>query len=311
MFKRLHIVLPAVAALCASAQEAGNVSHPLVNTGEPIKVAFLCDDEDLAAVGMACADDDPCPIYLELSGVSALGRKLSLAGNLHGASATLYSVLLTSDDAGATWKEPVARIPGAALEQVQLFAKNAWAAGETQVPLARDPFFLITSDGGASWRREPISEDGVAGAIQGFWFDSTEHGEVIVDGGRTAAGGRYLLYESHTGGENWSAVSKTGQMPRLRRAPSPDDVDYRIDGDGKTRAFVIEKREGVAWARIAAFAVQVASCGTRHLPPPVEQTQPPEPAQEQPQTAEPPTQPAHPQSQPERPARSTPPESHR
>jgi photosystem II stability/assembly factor-like uncharacterized protein len=259
----------------------------LLHGGDQLNVAFSCNDEDLAAVGMACSDDDPCPIYLELSGISALGKKLSLAGNLHGASATLYSVLLTSDDAGATWTEPAARIPGAALEQVQLFdATHSWAAGETQVPLARDPFFLIASDGGASWRKDPVSEDGAAGAIQKFWFDSEEHGELIVDGGRTASGGRYLLYETHTGGASWNVVSKTAQVPRLRRAPVTGDEGYRIGTDNKSRAFVIEKREGEAWKKVASFSVQVASCGTRHLPPPVEQAEPEVPVQAQPQPAQ-------------------------
>jgi len=95
-------------------------------------------------------------VYLELSGVSSAGKKLALAGNLHGPAATLYSVLLTSDDGGSNWRESAARLPGAALEQVQLAdSLHAWAAGETQVPLPRDPFVLLTADGGISWRRKP------------------------------------------------------------------------------------------------------------------------------------------------------------
>lgn len=243
-----------------------------------MKMKFACAEEDLAAAGMSCADNDLCPVYLELSSVSASGRKLSLAGNLHGASATLYSVLLASDDSGVTWREAAARLPGAALDQVQLLdALHGWAAGETQVPLARDPFFLITSDGGASWRQKPLSEDGGPGAVQRFWFDSADHGELVVDGGRTEPGGRYLLYESRTGGENWTIRSKTAQMPRLSRAPSVDDVDYRIGTDSKTRAYVVEKRQGESWNRVASFLVQVASCGSPPVVPVPEPAAPSEP----------------------------------
>jgi len=265
MQRRIHFVFPTV-VFCALAQTQIATDAALLNTGEPMKLTFACGEEELASAGMSCSDDDPCPVYLELSGVSAAGRKLSLAGNLHGPSATLFSVLLTSDDNGATWKEPAARIPGAALDQTQFIdLLHGWAAGETQVPLARDPFFLITADGGASWRREPIMEEGGAGAVQRFWFDSVDHGELIVDGGRTAQGGRFAVYESHTKGDNWSILSKTSQIPRLRRAPSVDDVDYRIATDGPSRASVVEKREGEKWSAVASFLIQVASCGSPHV----------------------------------------------
>jgi photosystem II stability/assembly factor-like uncharacterized protein len=250
-----------LAVLCAQAQE---------------KIAFSCNEEDLAAAGMSCSDQYPCPVYLELSSISASGKKLALVGNLHGASATLYSVLLLSDDGGANWKEPTARVSGAALDQVQLFdATHGWTAGETQVPLARDPFFLITSDGGASWKQKPVTEDGGVGAIQRFWFDTPSHGEVIVDAGRTAQGGRYMLYESHTGADNWNIVSHTTQVPRLRHAPALEDADYRLGTDSKSHTFTIEKRDGEKWNRVASFLIQVASCGTPApptAPPPVADT---------------------------------------
>lgn len=258
MYLRILSVFLSVAA-CVPAQE---------------KVPFSCVADDLAAAGMSCSDQYPCPIYLELSGISGLGKNLALAGNFHGLSATLYSVLLLSEDGGATWKEPTARISNAALDQVQLFdAQHGWAAGETQVPLARDPFFLITSDGGTSWRQKPLTEDGGVGAIQKFWFDTASHGEVIIDAGRSAEGGRYTLYESHTGADNWNVASRTTQVPRLRRAPAFEDVDYRIGTDSKSHAFTVEKREGEKWNRIASFLIQVANCGSPPPPPPVPDAQ--------------------------------------
>ncbi len=160
---------------CAYESPVSSLLWPSVRpprTPPPVKVAFTCDDDQLTAAGMSCSDQDPCPIYLELSSVSASGRKIALAGNLHGASVTLFSILLASDDGGATWKEPAVRIPGAALEQVQLLdSTHGWAAGETQVPLTRDPFFLITTPDGA-WDRKALGEDGNPGAVQRFWFDT-------------------------------------------------------------------------------------------------------------------------------------------
>jgi hypothetical protein len=283
------------AAFCALAQDGTDLSSSAVtskspapaespeavlsNTGQPMKVNFTCGEEDLAAAGMSCSDEDPCPIYLELSSVSAAGKKLSLAGNLHGPSTTLYSILLASDDGGATWQEPAGRIQGAALDQVQMFdALHGWAAGEEQVPLARDPFFLVT-DNGRGWRRKPLTEEGGPGAVQRFWFDSADHGQLIIDAGRTAQGGRYALYETHTAGDSWNILSKTVQIPRIARAPSVENVDYRIGADNRTHSFNVEKREGENWTRLSSFLVQVASCGSPHAEPAhePEAAAPPEP----------------------------------
>jgi hypothetical protein len=145
---------------------------------------------------------------------------------------------------------------------------HAWAGGEVQVPLSRDPFFLITSDGGATWRQKPVDDDGTPGELMRFWFDSPEHGELIVDGGRSAEGGRYQMYESHTGGDSWTTVSKTSDVPRLRRIPGLIDPDYRLGADGRTKTYVIEKRVGDGWSQIASFAIQVASCGAPKEPEP-------------------------------------------
>src|SRR5579863_9528099 len=202
------VFLPIIAAVNLSAQEAAI----LTNHGEPMRVAYDCPEEDLQWAGMSCTDDEPCAIYLELSAVVPDGRKIFVAGNLHGNSATLSSVLLMSDDSGATWKEPAARIRGSALDQLQFYNLQAgWAAGETQYPLPRDPFFLVTTDGGTSWSQSPVGEEGSAGAIQRFWFDSARHGEAIVDAGKASENGRYISYESETGGESWALLGKRDQ----------------------------------------------------------------------------------------------------
>src|SRR5579863_10378357 len=78
----------------------------LSNHGEPIRLAYACAEEELTATGLSCTSADPCPVYLELGAVVANGSKLLAAGDLHGSAATLGSVLLLSEDSGATWKEP-------------------------------------------------------------------------------------------------------------------------------------------------------------------------------------------------------------
>jgi hypothetical protein len=95
-----------------------------------------------------------------------------------------------------------------------------------------------------------------------FWFDTPEHGELIVDGGRSAEGGRYQLYESRTGGDTWSVVSKTSDVPKLRRTPGLIDPDYRLTADSRTKTYMVEKRNGGDWSAVTSFEIQVASCGT-------------------------------------------------
>ena len=266
---KIHIFLTAI-AMGALAQESVPTVPVLSNSGAPMRLNFVCQEEELAGAGMSCSDENPCPVYLELEGISSAGKKLLVAGNLHGPSATIYSMLLGTDDGGVTWKEATtSRSIGAAIDQVQLLdSMHGWAAGEVQVPLARDPFFLITTDGGVTWRRKLLTEDGGPGDMQRFWFDSADHGEVIVDGGRSAEGGRYVLYESHTAGDSWTVVSKTTQVPMLRRAPASENTDYRISTDNGSKAYVIEKRDGAKWSKVAAFFIHVANCGSPPPPPP-------------------------------------------
>ncbi len=224
-------------------------SSILTNRGEPMRVPYACVEDELQSAGMSC-DDEPCPIYLELSAVAANGNKILVAGDLHGDSATLDSILLQSDDAGATWKEPAGRMRGDAVDQLQIFdARHAWAAGETQYPLPRDPFFLTTTDGGASWTQHAVGEDGAAGSVQRFWFDSLTHGEVIVDTGQDHA-----IYESETGGETWKRQSVAGRPPELK------DSDWRVGPSKDGKSWQIEKRAGEAWSVPASFLIEVASC---------------------------------------------------
>jgi photosystem II stability/assembly factor-like uncharacterized protein len=234
-----------------------------VSAQEPNRVPYSCAEEDLQWAGMSCGNE-PCAIYLELNSVAPDGKKIFAAGDLHSSSATLGSILLVSDDSGATWKEPAARMRGSALDQLQFYnLQTGWAAGETQYPLARDPFVLVTTDGGASWLERPVGEEGGAGLVQHFWFDSAQHGELIVDAGKSSAAGRYLSYESETGGESWMLTGKSRQLPKLRHAPpSSEDADWRVRPSKDGKAFQIEQRAGGQWTPVASFLIEVANCRT-------------------------------------------------
>jgi hypothetical protein len=250
-----------LAALTISAQETAI----LKNNDEPMRVAYACAEEDLQWAGMSCTADEPCTIYLELSSVAANGKRILVAGNVHSSSATLGSVLLLSDNSGATWKEPAPRIRGSALDQLQFYnPQTGWAAGETQYPLTRDPFFLLTTDGGVSWHPRPVGEEDSAGSVQRFWFDSAQHGEAIVDAGKASTDGRYLSYDSETGGENWTLAGKSDRLPKLRRAPAAaENPEWRLGPSKDGKASQVEQRVAGRWTPVASFLIEVANCGPK------------------------------------------------
>jgi hypothetical protein len=72
-----------------------------------------------------------------------------------------------------------------------------WAA------FPKNPFLLLTTDGGKTWSQKDILSEGGFGTIEHFWFDSRNSGTLILDRTR-AEEGRHELYESMTGGESWT-----------------------------------------------------------------------------------------------------------
>lgn len=72
--------------------------------GKPITLPYQCSLEDIRWAGLTCSEDEPCPIYLELSSVDAVGERVFAAGNIHSDAVTLYSVLLSSADGGHSWQ---------------------------------------------------------------------------------------------------------------------------------------------------------------------------------------------------------------
>jgi photosystem II stability/assembly factor-like uncharacterized protein len=222
-----------------------------------------CTDEDIQTAGLTCTEDDPCPVYLELTAVETVGTRIFLAGNLHSPAVTLASTLLASDDAGHTWREAHERIRAAGLDRIQfLDAETGWAAGEVLSPLPQDPFLLITSDGGKTWHHRAIFDETAEnhlGAIQQFVFTAKDSGGLIVDRGQGSDSDRYELYESPDAGESWTIKETSPKPLRLKRAPTPS-TDWRLRVDAPSQAFQIERRQAERWGAIASFLVKLGTC---------------------------------------------------
>lgn len=236
----------------------GGSPAPLLYTGKPVVVPFRCSAEDIDWAGMICSEADPCPVYLELSAAEATGRRIFVAGNLHSDAVTLYSILLGSADEGHTWQEAYKRTRGAGLDRLGLDGSNGWAAGETLVPLPRDPFLLLTTDGGETWRQQPVFPDGGRGSILQIEFSGKAAGNLVVDRGPGAEGGRYARYESPDGGVTWAIREENSQPIRLPQAAA--QPEWRVRADGASKSFLVERRTGDRWSRVAAFAIHAAAC---------------------------------------------------
>ena len=251
---------------------------PLVYEGKPMQVPVICTEDDIQALGMSCSAESPCPVYLELSGLEVLAGRMILAGNLHTESATLSSIVLTSEDSGKTWLESHPRIRQAALDQMQFFdLANGWIAGQLIASLPRDPFFLVTLDGGRTWRQRPVFGDPHLGSIEKFHFTSATEGRVLVDRAQSGEGGRYALLESKTGGDSWGILQITTQAPANLRFERASSAAWRLHANEGAKAYHVERREGQRWSAVSAFRVLAGTCAPAELlltaPP-----EPPEPS---------------------------------
>jgi hypothetical protein len=302
---RAKILRPVIRALAATglilavvgyttAQEPaapGKAAAVLENHDRPMEVPFKCTEEDMEWAGLSCSEQDPCPAYFELAAAEPSGPRIFAAGNIHSESVTLYSVLLASDDGGKTWREVHDRVRGAGLDHIQ-FADliNGWVSGESLSPLPQDPFVLITTDGGTTWRRQPLFGDTEPGSIQQFFFTSRKQGSLIVDRGEGSEVERYSLYESADGGETWRVVQLSKAPLRLPGAMEKEK-DWRVRADRATQSFRIEHRVGDRWTPAASFAVKAGACKPAAVEPASLAEPQPEPAAPNPSTPTPRKQP--------------------
>lgn len=222
----------------------------------PFHLPFTCTEEDTREAGLTCSDEEPCPVYLELSGVESFLNRIFVIGNLHTAEATLFSILLASDDGGRTWTEPFARIRFASFEQIQFIDfENGYIAGALLQGVPRDPFFLITNDAGKTWQRRPVFEESHFGVIERFWFDSTSNGTLLIDSKQT-----HELLVTQTGGSTWSLQQSSKQSIKFPRTSRASDQAVRLRPDSKTHGYRLEKRQGEKWIGVADLPVDAGKC---------------------------------------------------
>ena len=244
--------------------------------GKPVKLDFSCKEDDINAFGLTCASDDPCDVYLELAAIESVGSRMFATGNLHTSSVTLWSVLLVSEDGGKTWTEGHERVRSTGFEHIQFIDfESGWISGQTLLSLPRDPFLLLTNDGGKNWRRKPVRSEAHVGAVQQFAFDNAKDGQLLIDRTQTGdSGGRYEFYESNSGGDSWS-LRQVSPKPIALKRPRQPNPDWRIRADARSRSFVIERRSGEKWQNLSAFLVKVGECKPEEFklaePPPTEE----------------------------------------
>jgi photosystem II stability/assembly factor-like uncharacterized protein len=233
----------------------------LENTGKPMGVPFHCTDEDMGAAGLGCSEQDPCPVYLELTAVASTAARIVLAGNIHAATATLYSVLLGSEDDGRTWRELHERVRGSGLDHIQFAGvESGWVSGLSFAPLPQDPFLLMTTDGGKTWRPHAIFDEPRFGSIQQFIFEDKKSGWLVIDHGPGASEERYELFETNDGGETWNIRETSVKPIRIKGAPATSNADWRVRADGGTKSYQVEHRQGQRWTSLAPFKVDLGVC---------------------------------------------------
>lgn len=259
-------------------------------TGKPVNISFACTEDVLHAVGLSCPESEPCPVFVELAGLESAGGKTFLTGNIHSSAATFSSLLLVSEDNGKTWTEAHERIPQAVLEGVQ-FAdySSGWAGGQLLTTLPRDPFFLVTTDGGKTWKKRAVYDESKVGAIDSFYFESPRDGMLAMDrtrGGEPTAKGE--IYETKTGGESWMLREVSSKPLRLKKVRAPL-ADLRLRADAASKTYRLEQQQGSRWTLLSSFSVRLSDCkiGARELAPPPEPEPPSEPAPAKPAASKP------------------------
>ncbi len=233
-------------------------------------IDFHCTEDDLQALGQDCTESEPCPVYLELSQLEAIGPHLFITGNLHTQSSTIASILLASADGGRTWTEPHERMRQSALDQIQFIDfEVGWIAGHKMFGLPKDPFLLTTLDGGKTWTVKPVFEESGPGTIEQFWFESKTAGTLLIDRMQASETGvRHERYETMTGGENWSLMEAKANVIQVKRPVAASaETGWRLRADGPSKSYRVEHQESGRWVGVATFAVRAGDCRPEPTPP--------------------------------------------
>lgn len=221
----------------------------------PVHVDYTCPAQDIDSFGLACTPDRPCPVFFELSAIGALGPRLFVAGDIHTDTTTLYGVLLSTDDNGASWEESIPRLRSTTFDQFQFIGDHGWLTGQRVDPLAKDPFFLLTDDGGKFWRRRALFDDARFGSITQFWFESPTAGRLIFDDSVGKETNRQI-YQTMTGGESWE-VQQSGAPPLKTPLATPDWTATAPPG---SPTYLIEHLVDGRKQTVARFLIHIGDC---------------------------------------------------
>jgi photosystem II stability/assembly factor-like uncharacterized protein len=223
---------------------------------QQVHVDYTCTAEDVDAFGLTCSEQRPCPIFFEVSAVDSIGSTVFVAGDIHTATTTLYGVLLATDDGGASWNEAIARLRSTAFEQMQVRGDHAWLSGQRLEPLPKDPFLLITANGGKDWHQRALFEESRFGSITQFWFETAAAGQLIFD----ASVGKDVkqeLYATMTGGENWE-IKQTS--PKALKLAGAHASAWTVTAPAGSKTYLIERGAGARKETLARFLIHIGDC---------------------------------------------------
>ena len=118
--------------------------------------------------------------------------------------------------------EPAARVRMASLEHIVVTGQSGWVSGNVIQSLPRDPFFLVTKDGGKTWRRRPIYTEPTVASLEGFRFEGAQAGVAVL-----TSEGQSQRWMTTNGGDTWQiSETTTGKMAALKTAA------HNLLGDG-------------------------------------------------------------------------------
>ena len=270
----LLIMLTLLVSLPAQAQQSASEAPEkqiLIDNSALTPIPFQCSNTDLKSFAKPCTSDAPCSVYLHLSAVEPVDTKLIVTGYLYCETTKLYSILLLSEDGGQSWSEPHDRIPGAELELAHFHdLETGWIAGHIAGPPPRDPFFLLTTDGGKYWRHRAVNRDASTGVINRFWFDDENDGGLLIDRVQTDdAAQQYERYETMTGGESWDIREVSSKLIPLRNViPVSQHPDWRLIEDKDTLTWLVEHHQPNNWVTVATFPIEIGLCIQQEKPSP-------------------------------------------
>jgi hypothetical protein len=223
-----------------------------------VHVDYSCPAEDVESFGLTCSEDRPCPVFFEVSAVEALGYSVFVAGNIHTASTTLYGVVLSTDDGGVSWSESIPRLRSTTFEQFQFIQNHGWLSGGKLEPLPKDPFLMITTDGGKTWHQKPLFEETRFGSILQFWFDSPTAGQLVFDESVGKAT-KQVLYSSMTGGENWE-IKQTSRKALELKTERGNTAAWTVTTPPGSKNYLIERTVNGRKETLAKFLVHIGDC---------------------------------------------------